>query len=543
MKIIGLYGALNWDTDVSGFMHDSGASFFDGGKHIRSISEERLSRIKIDGNFPYKSIDYCLGDVSREEVDVVSYVPPGNHRSVNCVLEENNKKFLKQLFPNAKIWHVRHHLAHAASSVFTSPFNEGSFLTIDGAGSSLWDFAAKEIKFYENTSHGFFDKRKNLFRFYDLPCQPGVNTFGDFYFSFSKIIIEEKTSKKMCFRNRPEGKIMGLSSYGSCDLTDVPYTKSTEYAKNFFNIDQYEFGPPVVNFFDYDVVNNYLNKMGLTPEDKSFWLQNHFQNSIEWFVSSLKDEGYLDDKVCFAGGCFLNINANSVIQKLFSEVHIPPFTDDSGIPTGAALWASYKLNQPIEMPYNIALLGKSYDDCVLDSGDYYNDFNSLCDVVAKALSENKIVGWFQGKSESGPRALGSRSILMSPTDHSNKDTLNSRVKHREYWRPFAGVVPEECASKYFDGGDNPYMLFSRKVIVDSLPAITHEDKTCRIQTVNKKLNPKLHCLLHKLDTPVLLNTSFNDNGEPIVETPEDAINAFKNMDLDLLVIGNYLLWK
>ena len=158
----------------------------------------------------------------------------------------------------------------------------------------------------------------------------------------------------------------------------------------------------------------------------------------------------------------------------------------------------------------------------------------LCEVVAKLIDENKIIGWFQGRSEHGPRALGSRSILMSPHKAENKDIINSRVKHREYWRPFAGVTLEGR------GYDSPYMLYSYDVKED-LPAIIHEDGTCRMQTVNDELNPKLCTLLRKFEVPVLLNTSFNDNGEPIVETPEDAIKAFKKMDIDYLVINNYIV--
>ena len=191
------------------------------------------------------------------------------------------------------------------------------------------------------------------------------------------------------------------------------------------------------------------------------------------------------------------------------------------------------------------MLGKSYDDFMPRGGMiHYENFGELCDVVAAAINQNKIVGWFQGRSEHGPRALGSRSILMSPSRAENKDIINQRVKHREYWRPFAGVILEDRVGDYFlEAYDTPYMLFSQHSTNDRIPAITHEDKTCRIQTVNDELNPKLCKLLRKFEDPVLLNTSFNDNGEPIIETPDDAIIAFEKMDLDLLVIGDYLLWN
>ena len=180
---------------------------------------------------------------------------------------------------------------------------------------------------------------------------------------------------------------------------------------------------------------------------------------------------------------------------------------------------------------------KSYDDYIPDDAEHYEDFDMLCEVVAKAIDDNQIIGWFQGRSEHGPRALGSRSILMSPKRAENKYIINQRVKHREYWRPFAGVTLEDR------GYDSPYMLYAQDVLTDDIPAITHEDNTCRMQTVNDELNSRLCVLLRKMDPPVLLNTSFNDNGEPIIETPEDAIIGFRKMNMDLLVIGNYLLWN
>jgi carbamoyltransferase len=260
-------------------------------------------------------------------------------------------------------------------------------------------------------------------------------------------------------------------------------------------------------------------------------------------VETLKED-YLEEDHCFAGGCFLNVCANTMIRPLFRNMHIPPFTNDSGIHFGAAAWASYRSQETIEVPENIALLGKSYDDFVPEEEncEYYEDFDELCDIVAHALDQNKIVGWFQGRSEHGPRALGSRSLLMSPKESANKDIMNTRVKHREYWRPFAGVMLEDYVEEYFEPGfPTPNMLYSQTSITKRIPAITHRDFSCRIQTVNDDQNPKLCQLLRKLDVPVLMNTSFNISGEPIIETPEDAIASFKKMDIDFLVIGNYLL--
>ena len=180
----------------------------------------------------------------------------------------------------------------------------------------------------------------------------------------------------------------------------------------------------------------------------------------------------------------------------------------------------------------------------------FYDHDQLCEFIANELASNKIVAWFQDESEHGPRALGSRSILMNPRPAANKDTINFRVKNREYWRPFAGIILEEHMSEYFiENIVSPYMLYSCTVKpnVNNIDAIKHEDSTCRIQTVNEDLNPKMTSLLkafyHKTDVPVLLNTSFNDNGQPIVESPKDAITAFLNMNIDFLVLGNWIIKK
>lgn len=567
MKIVGIYGALDWDANQFDkpkvYVHDSGATLFVDGKHVRTISEERLTRIKCEGNYPSKSIDYCLGDIPKEDIDVVCFSPGFGEIYEEKTAKRIAKNMLKESFPNAKIWFVAHHIAHAASAVFTAPFNSGSFLTLDGLGSGIWDFASGHQRFAENNSIGYFDKRKSMFRFFRNFSDVGVNSFGEFYCNFSKLIYSEK-QKQSIKKNSDlsedvlsnivfaedldvtpkEGKIMGLSSYGKeGDNLEDPFTISNHHALKLFDIDRYEFGIPNVDFYDYQMVyNGYLSG---SPEDKAYYLQSKFEKALVSLIKDIKDN-YLEENHCFAGGCFLNICTNTLLKPLFKNLHIPPFTSDTGISYGAAAYASFKLNEPIEIPSNLAFLGKDYDDFVpdLENYEYYDDFDELCEVVSCILENNKIVGWFQGKSEHGPRALGNRSILMSPKRAENKDIMNNRIKHREPWRPFAGIMLEDRVSDYFvEGEHTPYMLYSQTVKSDKIPAITHEDKSCRIQTVNKELNPKICNLLSKLQDPILLNTSFNHSGEPIVETPEDAIDTFKKCDMDYLVIGNYLIWN
>ena len=561
MKILGLHSAVTWEgNNVNEFsrIHDSGATFFDNGKHISSIDEARLSRIKYDGTWPYRSIDYVLGDVPKEDIDIVVYVPSAVHLCNKHTADASVARFIKDQFPNAKLWYVSHHMCHAASSVYTSPFNSGSYLTLDGMGAAQWDFAAGMTKGYENNSIGYFDKDKRIFTNQTMKSGSGENSFGDYYmnmavmtYNMAKSIKEE--GNRYHYKNKQdyedvvtfsaEGKVMGLSAYGKpCDK-NPPYTFSEEFPLKTMEIDKYDYGPSWINFHKYNEVFDHLK--GLSKEDIAYYIQYHYEEAIVKWISQLRKENYLTEDVCFAGGCFLNVCANSLLKQWFDRIWIPPFTNDSGVHFGAAIYATYKTHETIELPHNIALLGKSYDDFMPRAGMiHYDDFGELCDVVAAAINQNKIVGWFQGRSEHGPRALGSRSILMSPSRAENKDIINQRVKHREYWRPFAGVVLEDRVGDYFlEAYDTPYMLFSQHSTTDRIPAITHEDKTCRIQTVNDELNPKLCQLLRKFDDPVLLNTSFNDNGEPIIETPDDAIIAFEKMDLDLLVIGDYLLWN
>jgi carbamoyltransferase len=566
MKIIGIYGALDWDANLfdtpDTYIHDAGATLFINGIHIRSINEERLTRIKDEGNFPYKSIEYVLGGYTKEEIDVVCY--PTSYPDVfqKQLVDGTASRIIKEQFPNAEIWLLSHHLCHAASTVFTSPFNSGSFLTLDGLGSGIWDFASGHTRGGENNSIGYFDKSKRIFRFFRGTGDLGMNSFGEYYCNMSQMIYDDKHKELMRQESKlkpnvvenlqfaqnfdvtpKEGKIMGLSAYGKLlEGQGPPTCISTLFPTSHFGIDRWEAGMPEVHFYDYEMLFNNLKG---TVEDKAYYVQYWFEKSLEYFIHELKKD-YLEEDNCFAGGTFLNVCANTILRPLFRNLHIPPFTNDSGIHFGAAAWGAYRSKETIELPHNIALLGKSYDDFVPEEKNckHYDNFDDLCEFLAKELDDNKIVGWFQGRSEYGPRSLGSRSLLMSPKRSENKDVLNDRVKKRESWRPFAGIMLEEKVGEYFDPGFvSPYMLYSQTSITKKLPAITHKDMSCRIQTVNEQQNSRMYQLLSKLQPPVLLNTSFNQSGEPIIETPEDAIASFKKMDIDYLVIGNYLLWN
>jgi carbamoyltransferase len=462
---------------------------------------------------------------------------------------------LKEIFPNARIQVVSHHLSHAASAIFSCDFNEGSFLTLDGAGTKVYDpYKLKDILVETNTT-GYFNKSQNIFRLYPGPSS--VNDFGGYYRRYAYIVYSKKTHIKNkesdeSLRDSVSGKIMGLSAYGSWKNHDwKDYRLSTDYDLPFIMFKEM-YGDK--NIFD----DTYNFK---SPEDMSAILQKNFESALLDYLTALKKETYLTNNVCLAGGCFLNVLANSLIKEscLFDNIHIPPYTNDSGLHFGAACYGAFQNKEQITLTNNLALTGKEYTNVEIlkelknHSLKYteYKSFDDLCEVTASYLYQNKIIGWFQNRSEFGPRALGARSLLMNPTPVENKSIMNVRVKHREEWRPFAGIVLDEDFNEYFNEDyTSNYMLYSFTVKENKIPelgAITHVDNTCRAQTVNETLNSQITTLLKKYKKvsgiPILMNTSFNDNGEPIVESPKDAISAFLNMDIDYLVMGDYIVSK
>ena len=559
MNVIGLYGAIGWNVLISdnpklreqmndSWTHGASVSLFSDGNHVVSISEERLSGIKYDGNFPRKSVEYCLsaGNLSKEDIDVVIVPSMANQNFYKNYINKTVEKKVKRYFPKAKVEIVSHHMCHAYSSVFSCNYNEGSFITLDNAGSILFDTTGNVFA-CENHSFGYFNKEKGIFKYY--PGIPMTNNLGNYYWMWAYNIYTQMVQKPIeltdpKYRETFCGKVMGLSAYGN-----IKEFKK-DWRLHFEGIPQVALESLPGRDFNYG---------SLSAENKAKQLQYNFENAMLEWMKELKKQGYIEDNLCLAGGVFLNILANSVIRKngIAENMHIPPFPDDTGLSFGAACYGVFKAKEKVTLPHNISLLGCTYSDEeieeALEGTDYkkFDNFEELCDETVKVLADNKIVGWFQNRSEFGPRALGSRSILMNPTPKENKETINTRIKHREEWRPFAGIMLEEYQKDYFvDTYPNEYMLYSLIVKPHQrkkLGAITHKDFSCRIQTVNKELHPEVTTLLQKYnektDCPVLLNTSFNDNGQPIVETPKDAIKTFNNIDLDYLVIGNYLVVK
>ena len=559
MNIIGLYGALGYDPFKeyeTSWCHDSGASLFVNGTHVTSISEARLSRVKHDGRVPLLSIEYCLNAANLElkDIDFVYVCDNGSVEFIKAwksgyILEE-----IKKTFPNAQTRLLNHHLCHAAGSVFASNFNEGTLVTLDGSGSSFQD-AEENVYNHEQSGVGYFNKKKGILKLFQMP--PFYNQFGMYYLRWAWKIYTEKVERWVDFldpkyRDSLCGKIMGLSAYGSYDG----------------KLDDWKLAPiagdcPKIYLISHPNQTEKFKKiLDLSPEDKALYIQKNFEDALVNYFKVLKEEKYIDDNLVLSGGVFLNILANTAIKKanIVKNLFIPPFINDCGLSLGAAAYGSFLNKEKIEFPSNLATLGIEYSNEEIENEltntdeieyEYYSSFPDLCEFISHSLKENKIIGWFQNKSEFGPRSLGSRSILMNPRPKENKDVINTKVKHREYWRPFAGIILEDYVEEYFEEGfKSPYMLYSQTIKsekINSIEAICHQDNTCRIQSVNKHLHPQITKLLEKYyeidHLPILLNTSFNDNGQPIVETPRDAIDTLKNLNIDYLAIGNFVVRK
>lgn len=571
MIVMGVYGSYDWDGNVnvpldSGdpniWVHDAAVSLWIDGEHACSIQQERLTRQKGDGSYPLEAINYCLdaAGIEGKDVDLVAVPTQCTMISYEHWFNGQTVNKLSETFPNASYFQVGHHLCHASASVFVSGQRKGSFLTLDGTGGQI--MTQNGPVNYETHSIGYFDLDKKRLRIF---CGPGpINNFGGMYYGASEMIYRKKvgalenpeiSSQNSKYRDTFAGKVMGLSAYGSdyeygSNDTDYWWNPSEKLASENY---------PYVDFA------RSMNGWREQDADRlAYILQRNYEEAIIYLTRTLLEKDYLEENVCFSGGSFMNIIGNTLVRQEagFKEIFHTPFATDCGLAIGAACYAIFRHDKDVEikLPENIGLLGKEYTDdeiatAIKESGLKCKKFDNdqdLCDYTAKILSDtNKVVGWFQGKSEFGPRALGSRSILMHPGPAENKDILNARVKHREYWRPFAGIVTDEAFNDYFEEDfPSPYMMYNLTVREEKrkeIAAITHIDNSCRAQTVNEKNNPKVHMLIKSFEkltgVSMVLNTSFNDNGEPIVESPTDALTSFKNMNMDLLIIGNYAVLK
>jgi carbamoyltransferase len=587
---------------ISGFYHDSAAALLVDGKIVAAAQEERFTRRKHDPRFPTNASRYCLaeGKVKASDIDHVvfyekpflkferlletylSFAPRGFQsfrKAIPIWLKE--KLFQKQVLRNhlreidaaidweAKLLFADHHQSHAASAFFASPFREASILTLDGVGE------------WTTTSVGYGrDNTLDLQREINFPHSIGLLYSAFTYYTGFKV-------------NSGEYKVMGLAPYGEPKYAGL----ILEHLVDLKDDGSFRLN---LDYFDYCTGLTMTNRrfdslFGGKPRDPSERLeQRHMdlaasvQQVTEEIVlrltRGLAGEGR-SENLCLAGGVALNCVANGKIlrERTFRNVWVQPAAGDAGGAIGAALAAYYQfLGQPRSAPAADAMaggyLGPSFSqseiaDRLRQAGAVFTelDDDAVIQRTVRALTSEKAVGWFQGRMEFGPRALGARSILGDPRSPSMQSSLNLRVKFRESFRPFAPAVLREDVADWFDlDGDSPYMQIVADVLHkrrrpanpgddklfgierlnvprSEIPAVTHVDYSARIQTVHADTNKRFHDLLSafKAETgcPVLVNTSFNVRGEPIVCTPEDAFRCFMGTDIEALVVGNCFLDK
>lgn len=586
---------------VSCYYHDAAAVVLRDGQLIAAAEEERFSRVKHDSDFPKNAIQYCLNEaqIKGSELDyVVFFEKP--FRKLDRILSSVFQTYPKscKAFRDSmvgwmldKLWVAStltaeldvdrdrilfsdHHLSHAASAFFCSPFEEAAILTVDGVGE--WPTVASGVG--KGTQIRFTKQM-------EFP-----HSLGLLYSAFTAFLGFEV--------NEGEYKVMGMAPYGTPRYVEKIWKLVRQNEDGSFSLDmQYFtfhhstsrmfngrfaelFGEPrpagTPFFTEMSGYPKYFgeppsNYLALCKKNQHYAdLAASIQRVTEDLLIGLARSAQRDTglkKLCVAGGVGLNSVANSRIlrESGFDELYIQPASGDSGGALGAALWGYHSvLGNPRSFHLQHAYWGQKYEDSEIGAILKKNNINhrearnqdELLDEVVTRLTQGKVVGWFQDRFEWGPRALGNRSILADPRNPAMKDIVNAKIKFREPYRPFAPSVLAECAPKYFElngaGQQHPlrYMLYVVPVKTDqreNIPAITHVDGTARVQTVLRNQNPLYYSLIERFGqatgVPVVLNTSFNLRGEPIVNTPQNAFSTFSRSEMDALVLGNFLIDK
>ena len=587
---------------ISAFYHDSAAAIIINGKIIAAAQEERFTRVKHDSSYPSRSINYVLSEanINLDLVDAVIFydkpllkferlletyiaLSPRGFNSFRLAmplwlreklfLKDYLLKYLKKIdknFPNEKIFFSEHHLSHAASAFYASPYEKAVIITLDGVG----EWASSSIAIGNKNK---IEIKKEI----HFP-----NSLGLFYSAFTYYIG---------FRvNSGEYKLMGLAPYGKPiykniimdNIIDIKDDGSFRLDQSYFN---YATGLTMVS-------NNFIKLFGKKVRRPDIDNLSQFHMDIAASVQAVTEEiiikitrfaskEYGLQNLCLAGGVALNCVANGKIlkDKKFKNIWIQPASGDAGGSVGAAL--AYWHNA-LDKPRDIndqdlmkgSFLGPKFidveiEDDLNDLAAIYKklDYVDMIRLTAKAISEEKAIGWFQGRMEFGPRALGGRSILGNPRSSKTQKNLNLKVKYRESFRPFGPSILENKASEWFDiNVKSPYMLLVAElneklkikmtekqknlfgieklnVRKSEIPAVTHVDYSARLQTVSENYNKPYFDLITEFERitgcPILVNTSFNIRGEPIVCDPKDAFKCFMGTELDILVIGNYFLEK
>ncbi len=586
---------------ISCYYHDAAAALLRDGLLVAAAEEERFTRIKHDFQFPKNAISFCLeqGGIRGEELDyAVFFEKPFRKfdRILMSVLQtypQSWKVFRESMItwmidklwvgsklenelglPREKVLFCEHHLSHAASAFLCSPFEEAAILTIDGVGewvTATWGVGrGNEIQLKAQM---------------DFP-----HSLGLLYSAFTAFLGFEV--------NEGEYKVMGMAPYGQPKYAEKVWKLIRQNSDGSFalNMDYFCFHhstdrtfnekfvdlfgdprPPAMHFFTPGT--GYPAYFGPKPEnfEEQGKRNQHYadiaasiQKVTEELILGMARQAYKQTglkRLCLAGGVALNSVANSRIlrETPFEELFVQPAAGDGGGALGAALWAhNTLLGKPRVFRMDHAYWGKGYTAGQISQfleenhipHEKFSNQDEQLDCVVDRLISGKVVGWFQDRFEWGPRALGNRSILADPRRADMKDIVNTKIKFREPYRPFAPSVLAEAAEKYFDlpsaAHHYParYMLYVvpvRECGQAALPAITHVDKTGRLQTVFREQSPRYYSLIERFGqatgVPVLLNTSFNLKGEPVVNTPANAFNTFSKSEMDCLVLGEFLVEK
>ena len=588
---------------ISAFYHDSAATLIIDGKIIAAVQEERFTRIKHDLSYPFNAIEFVLSfaNIKLNNVDqivffekpflkferlletYVAFAPRGFKsfsKAIPIWLKE--KLFQKKILFNElrkhdanfkddkKIFFSEHHLSHASSAFFPSPFNEAIVLTADGVG----EWATTTVAIGNGNN---LEIKKEI----HFPHSLGLLYSAFTYYTGFKV-------------NSGEYKLMGLAPYGKPiyqkeiieHLIDIKEDGTFRMDQSFFN---YATGLTMTNnkfhkLFGQEPRDSKKDRITQFHMDVASSIQKVTEDIMIKLATSLKEEFNLPN-LCLAGGVALNCVANGKIlkEKIFDNIWVQPAAGDSGGSLGAALalW-HIEQNNPRKVNLNDDMngsyLGPEYNQEEIEEqlnnlGAKFTSLNEneIIEKAAEDMSRGEAIGWFQGRMEFGPRALGGRSILADPRSTEMQKNLNLKVKYRESFRPFAPSILKEKLNDWFDiDVESPYMLMVANIKEDrvikmseeekklfgidklnikksEIPAVTHVDYSARIQTVSKNTNKKYYKLIKKFEEktgcPIVVNTSFNVRGEPIVNTPQDAFNCFMGTNLDKLVIGNCYLDK
>jgi len=549
---------------INSFSHDTSACLLIDGAVVAIGEQERFNREVHTKQFPDAAIEFCLRragisardlsavafahdpgvDFLRGAADAVARVAPKRlaaqtYTDVRLVARE--RRFRRRWEYGGRIIHVGHHDAHAASAFFSSPFEQAAVLTLDRGG----DFLSTTMQVGQGN------------RLRPLKQVRNPHSLGEVYSAFTWLLGFHP--------NSDEGKVMGLSSYGRDTYVEDVQDVLRLLSDGRFRVN--------LRWFGYARERGWFSRRGaqrfgprrvpeteITPrhEDLAFAVQRLVEEAGLHIARSLQRATGLR-QLCLAGGVALNsvMNARILAESGFEEIFVQPAASDAGNAVGAAAYVWHqRLGRPRAWRMTHAFFGPSHTDAEMASalqarGLASRKVSEPEAEAARRIADGKVVGWFQGRAEIGPRALGARSILADPRRAEMKDIVNTQVKRRESFRPFAPSILDERGAEFFDDySTNPFMLLVlpvRKDKRDVIPAVTHVDGTGRLQSVTREFNPSYHRLISDFErltgVPVVLNTSFNLRGEPIVNSPDEAIVDYLRSGMDALVLGRHLVEK